>query len=243
MIGHHGGVTGSLVMVGGAEFTPECDFDADFVTAGSEVVVLPTAHAYENPALSVEAATEHFKAFGASVRALDVFRRPDAQDEANCSVIAQAQIIYVTGGSPMHLRSVLMDTPLLDALGRAWEAGATVAVAAEAATVMCSHMVDSRGGAFTLGLNAVDTMTVIPRFNTWSTDKIHRTLKLAPADLVVVGIPEATALIRSPQGEWSTRGVGSVEVYRHMKRAEFSDLPATLTNAVTPTNVDPNASA
>jgi cyanophycinase len=216
-------------MVGGAEFTAACSFESEFVAPESSVAVLPTAHAYEDPRAEIEAARVHFKAMGAEVQALEVYRRPDAADAEMVAAVQSAPVIYVTGGSPMHLRSVLMESPLLDAIIGSFASGTTVIVAAEAASVMCSHMVDSRGGAFTVGTDVVDTLTVIPRFNNWSIDKLHRTIELAPVDLVVVGIPEGCALVRSPDGAWSTRGDGEIEVYRHGRKATLGDLPEALT--------------
>ncbi len=216
-------------MVGGGEFTDACAFESEFVEPGSKVAVLPTAHAYEDPNAELDAARTHFKAMGAEVLALEVYRRPDAADPQMVEAVRSAPVIYVTGGSPMHLRAVLMESPLLDAIIASWAAGTTVAVAAEAASVMCSHMVDSRGGAFTVGIDVVDTLTVIPRFNLWSAEKLHRTIELAPADLVVVGIPEGNALVREPDGTWSTRGDGEIAVYRHGKLVTMDDLPESLT--------------
>ena len=40
----------------------------------------------------------------------------------------------------------------------------------------------------------------------WSEDAAHRTLKMSPAKLVLVGIDERTALIRDPDGTWRLRG-------------------------------------
>ena len=128
----------------------------------------------------------------------------------------------------MHLRSVLLDTPLLDALIAAWRSGANVAAAAESASTLCSHMVDSRGGAFTVGLDLVTTLTVVPRANQWSHDKFHRTVQLAPRGLPVVGIDEATALLHGPDGSWSVEGVGGVRVLVDGVAAEMDALPPKL---------------
>ena len=75
-------MTGYLALVGGSEWNEGCDFDAALLTAsgGSEVVVLPTAAAYENPAKHIERAERWFAALGARVRALPVYDRAGARD-------------------------------------------------------------------------------------------------------------------------------------------------------------------
>lgn len=221
-------MNGTLALVGGREWTDGCTFDAGLVDGVDEVLVLPSALAYENPRRGLDRARDWFAGLGVEVRVLEVFRRADALEPAPAEVAAAASLVYVPGGSPMHLRSVLKDTPLLDALVGAWRSGTTVAAAGEAASVLCSHMVDSRGGAFTSGLELITTMTVIPRYNQWSPDKWHRTVELAPPELVVVGLDEATALIRDPSGAFRAEGAGEVHVFVDGHRAGLDALPASL---------------
>jgi cyanophycinase len=222
------GRNGTLALVGGREWTDGCSFDVGLLGDADEVLLLPSALAYESPGAAIERATAWFDALGARVRVLDVYRRADALEPEVAEVAAAARFVYITGGSPMHLRSVLKDTPLLEALVGAWRAGTTVAAAGEAAAVLCSHMVDSRGGAYTVGLDLLTTMTVVPRYNLWSPDKWHRTVQLARRGLPVVGVDEATALIHAGRGEWRVEGAGGVHVFVDGQRRDLDALPASL---------------
>ena len=218
---------GTLALVGGAEWRAGCDFDRELLetSGGREVLVLPTAAAYEHPDRVVEAAERWFDELGATVRALRVLTRPDAVDEANVAPIADATFLYLSGGSPMHLRSVLKDSPVWDALVAAWQRGAVLAGSGSGAMVLCDPMVDPRGGAITLGLGLIEQVAVIPHHDTWSEDKAKRTLRIAPKGLPIVGIDERTALVRDPDGGWRTAGAGRVAVYVDGHPAELSALP------------------
>lgn len=220
-------MSGTLALVGGAEWRAGCDFDRELLetSGGREVLVLPTAAAYEHPDRAVEAAERWFDELGATVRGLRVLTRPDAVDEANVAPIADATFIYLSGGSPMHLRSVLKDSPVWDALVAAWQRGAVLAGSGSGAMVLCDPMVDPRGGAITLGLGLIEQVAVIPHHDTWSEDKAKRTLRIAPKGLPIVGIDERTALVRDPDGGWRTAGAGRVAVYVDGHPAELSALP------------------
>ncbi len=221
------GMSGPLALVGGGEWRDGCDFDAELLAAsgGDEVVVLPTAAAYEHPGHAVERATRWFESLDARVRAVDAVDRSGAHDEANTAAVREARFLYLSDGSPMHLRSVLMHSPLWDALVAAWHGGAVLAGSGAGAMVLCDPAVDPRGGAFTLGLGLVRQLTVVARADTWSEDKLHRTLQLTPAGVPLVEVDERTALIRDANGTWRATGVGSVSVWVDGHQADLAALP------------------
>jgi cyanophycinase len=221
-------MVGPLALVGGGEWRAGCEFDGDLLGASgaTEIVVLPTAAAYEHPGHAVERATRWFDKLGATVRPVLAVDRGGARDEANVAAVREAGFVYLSDGSPLHLRSVLMHSPLWDALVAAWQGGAVLAGSGAGAMVLCDPAVDPRGGAFTLGLGLLDRLAVVPRADTWSEDKLHRTLQLTPAGVALVEVDERTALIRDPDGTWHATGVGAVSVWLDGKEAGVEDLPA-----------------
>lgn len=219
-------MTGILALVGGGEWSDGCDFDTQLLSASGagEVAVLPTASAFERPELLLERATNWFTGLGASVREVPVYTRRDALVAENISAVRNARFIYMAGGSPMHLRAVLKDTPLYEAMVEAYDNGAVLAGSAAGADVLCDPMVDTRGGALTVGLGLVPGVAVIPRYDTWSQEKIRRTVTLTRPGQILVGVPEATALIRDPDGTWRSAGRGEVTVYVDGQVGTLADL-------------------
>jgi len=218
---------GTLALVGGGEFTDGCSFDAGLVESSGahEVLVMPTGAAYEHPQRSVDLAVGWFDRLGVRARGLDVLTRPDAMAAMHADAIRAARFVYLVGGSPMHLRSVLKDSPVWDALAAMWQSGGVLAGSSAGAMVLCDPMVDPRGGAFTLGLGLLPYLAVIPAHDHWSEDAAERTLKMTPAEVVVVGIDERTALLRDPDGSWRAEGAGEVAVFVDGRPADLSALP------------------
>jgi cyanophycinase len=221
------GHPGPLALVGGAEWHDQCSFDAELLAAsgGHEVVVLPTAAAYEHPDRAVAWATRYFSGLGAEVRGLMVLARPGAEDPVNAAIVREARFVYLGGGSPLHLRSVLKDSALWQALIAAWHSGAVVAGSSAGAMVLGDPMIDPRGGALTVGLGLIEQVAVLPHANTWSPEKAHRTFSLAEGGLKIAAIDEQTALIRDPDGRWRTMGAGDVTVYVGGQAAGLDALP------------------
>ncbi|HZQ26379.1 MAG TPA: Type 1 glutamine amidotransferase-like domain-containing protein [Acidimicrobiales bacterium] len=219
-------MSGVVALVGGGEWRDGCTFDRSLLDAAGtgDVLVLPTAAAYEHPERAVQAAADWFAGLGAKATGLDVLRRPDADDDANAEAVRAARFIYLAGGSPLHLRSVLKESKVWDALVGAWQDGAVVAGSSAGAMVLTDPMVDPRGGAFTMGLGLIEQLAVIPHFNSWSPEKTHRTIALAAKGLAVVGIPEQTAVIRDAGGAWRAEGVGDVTVFLDGQTASVEAL-------------------
>lgn len=220
-------MSGLLALVGGDEFRQGCTFDGELLgtSGGTDVLVLPTAAAYEHPERAVESAASHFAAIGGTVTGCMVLNRRDAFDDANLEAVRASRFTYLTGGSPMHLVSVLKETPLWDALVASWHDGAVLAGSGAGAMVLCDPMVDPRGGAFTLGLGLVAQLALIPHHERWSEDKAKRTIDLAREGLPIAGIDSQTALLRDPDGSWRTVGAGEVVVFRNGERSDLGALP------------------
>lgn len=207
---------GWLSLVGGGEWSPGCE-EADSLmleaSGAKEVLVLPTAAAYEHPMKAIEVASAWFSGLGASVAPCMVLRRADAEDPTYAGAVRRARFIYLGGGSPLHLRSVLKASPVWDALVEAWRAGAVLAGSSAGAMVLGDTMVDPRGGALTLGLGLLHQLAVLPHAGSWADEKTHRTVNLASGGLRIVAIDERTALVRSPEGQWQKLGPGRSAVW------------------------------
>ena len=220
-------MSGHLALVGGGEFTEGCTFDAGLLEASgaAEVLVVPTAAAYEHPQRLVERAVGWFDRLGVPARGLDLLARPDSSKPEVVDALAASRFTYLVGGSPLHLRAVVKDSPAWDALVAAWQGGGVLAGSSAGAMVLCDPMVDPRGGAFTLGLGLVPGLSVIPAHDHWSEDAAHRTRQMSPPTLVLAGIDERTALIRDGEGAWSVQGAGEVVVFVGGAPADLSALP------------------
>jgi cyanophycinase len=222
--GHSG--PGILALVGGAEWQPGCEFDAELLerSGGTDVVILPTAAAYEQPGRAVATAQAWFSSLGARAEGLMVLSHADACLEENARVVRGAGFVYLSGGSPLHLRSVLKGSAVFDAIGHAWRGGAVVAGSSAGAMVLCDPMVDPRGGAYTVGLGLLAQMAVVPHHDSGATEHLWRILELAPSGVPVAGIPERTALLREPSGEWRSAGEGEVTVFLDGRQGTLADL-------------------
>ncbi len=224
-------MTGTLALIGGGEFTAAAAIEIELVAAAKRagadrVVVLPTAAAYEHPERAVATAFERFAALGMPVEGLMVLQRPDALDPAIAELLRTSRFTYLAGGSPMHLRSVLKDTPSWDAIVEGIGAGGVLAGSSAGAMVLTEPMIDPRGGAFTLGLGLVLNVAVIPHAEQWSHERLNRTIQLAPATLLIAAVPTGGAIVRDlSDGRRQWRLEGDVALWQAGQPADMDAFP------------------
>src|SRR5258706_2593499 len=162
-----------------------------------------SAEGEERLAYWVELGRAQASRLGVQAVPLLVTPRADAEDPAIVSQVAGAGLIYLSGGSPSLLASVLRDTALWRAIVAAWHAGAALAGCSAGAMAMADHVPDLRhpvkGGEAGLGL--LPHIRVLPHFDRmagWMPDLLTRPFFRGAPGAHVIGIDEDTAIVGGP---------------------------------------------
>ena len=192
----------TLALFGGGPFTANDDLDRSLLAAveATTVAVLPTADAFEQPGALIAAGMSWAERLGVDIAALMVLHRQEADDPGAADVVRGVDAVYLVGDSSMHLRSTLKGTAVFEAIEALLRRGGLVAAVGPSAAALCDPMLDQRGGAFTLGLGLATDVAVIPEAESWTPERLHRTLSLANTPLIE--LPTGSAAVLGPSG-WS----------------------------------------
>ena len=175
------------------------------------VLIVPTAAAFENPALAADNGVRHFQALGADAGPLMALGLDHVMDAGMAAEVESADIVYLTGGSPSHLLDTLRGSLLLDGIQTMLERGGTLAGSSAGAMVMGSWM-RYREWRRTLGI-AVG-ITTLPHHERADPDTVVEELRSMPDDMsAVFGIDGASGVLSGPDG-WTALGAGRVTVYQ-----------------------------
>lgn len=185
---------------------------------GSKVAVVPLAAAFGAPEHAVVAAANWMTAVGAEVEGVMAMNRVDADTPELAARLADADLVLLVDGSPMHLRTALKATHLLAQISDLLARGGVVVAEGSSATVLCDPMVDPRGGAPTVGLGLLDGVTVISHLagesEETAADKLDRTASLVPSELPVLGLGLDAAVLIDADHRLRVIGAGVVSVLR-----------------------------
>ena len=214
-------MTGPLVLLG-SELGPHTPAAAT-AHLRAPAVVLPTASAFEHPHRLAAAVIEWLAAHDVAAAEIALLNRRDATAVELVDAVASAATIVITGGTAMHARSVLKETPLWSALVDAHRHGAAVIASGAGATVLADPMADSRGGGLTLGLGLLGSVAVMAGSAGWPAPQIRRMRQLAGEQVVVATIGDGGALIYDGS-MWSS--TGDVELHRAGATVDVAALAA-----------------
>jgi len=227
-------VPGPVALVGAGEFLPAmAEFDRGLLAATGRprprVVILPTASYPDGEDVFerwAELGVGHFRELGAEVEPVLVRDRADAADGAMVQAIGEADLVYLSGGNPAHLLSVLADSPVGAAIAHAHARGAVLAGCSAGAMVLAGRTFDFRRAVlpwplrWRAGLGVVANAAVIPHYDAWP-EPLSALLALqAPRGSVVLGIDEGTALV-GRDGAWQVYGRARVTVWRGRHRERY----------------------
>lgn len=197
--------------------------------ARPRVAIVPTASAPDGEEVFQRWASmgvAHFAALGAEVEPVLVRDRAEAMDDASVQAIGEADIVYLSGGKPDHLRRVLDGTPLGDAVIDAHLRGAVVAGCSAGAMVLAAHLPSLRRRMVPWplrwrdGLGLVPGVAVLPHYDAWPEVVVAVMALQAPSDTTVLGIDEDTAVV-GRDGAWQVHGRSRVTVWRGRHRERF----------------------
>lgn len=230
---------GPVALVGAGEFLDTmAEFDRGLLAATGRarprVVILPTASAGDGEAVFqgwADQGVAHFAALGAEVEPVLVRTSEDGHDPAALQAVGEADLVYLSGGSPRHLLRVLRSSPLGDALAVANARGAVVAGCSAGAMAIVGRLVDFRAlprlrtplpfpVRWRDALGLVDGIAVLPHYDAFPEPLSACIVLQGPRGGVVLGIDEHTAVV-GRNGAWQVHGAGRVTVWRGRRRERF----------------------
>jgi cyanophycinase len=228
---------GSIALVGSGEFLPiMADFEKSLIVNGINngkkpiYVQIPTAAGQESPdrlKYWEELGKRQAELLQIEQRFLPIFNRADAEKEEFAEQIKDAALIYMSGGDPHYLANSLIDTPVWNAIYTNWHTGASLAGCSAGAMAMCTEIPNFRFTKRepTPGLNILPNLRVIPHFDKffkWIPDSAAKVLMHAPANSILLGIDELTALVRrSNETHWIVQGEAKVHILQGAPKQEL----------------------
>jgi cyanophycinase-like exopeptidase len=180
----------------------------DAMSDESPVVFVPTASAApEGDYDTSQRILAQIKTLGGPAGYMaPIFTHTDATDLRNVRRLAQAGLVYLGDGQAQRLITTLSDTPTLDALAAAYEAGAVVVAAGAAACALGARGLYEQE---MVGWGWLPDALICPHFVEAST--LREAIKAHP-ECLGLGIPNDTALALGPDSQVQTLSASGQQV-------------------------------
>lgn len=216
-------MNGLIALVGAGEYLPVME-DVDrhllsSVNSGTpRVVCLPTAAGQEGDE-SVgrwsRMGEEHFRKLGADVSAIRIIDKASADDPQFESALENANLIYFSGGNPLHLFQSMQGSRAWTAMERAWSRGAVYAGCSAGAMILSKRIPSFRLAQTVDGFGIVPVKFILPHFD--AIPVMFRPLIFALRKQLkkgerILGVDENTAVVGRLGGEWQVMGMGKAHL-------------------------------
>lgn len=217
-----------LVLEGGAEFQAEMaapDREAMRLAGGNNarICIIPAAAAPDNNHIRAgKNAESWFQQLGARrIAVLPLIDKASADDPKMADELRRAGLVYLLGGFPGYLASILSGSRSGQALMNAFENGPVVAGSSAGAMVLCQWYFDPAKKTVSKGLGLVPGVLLIPHHDThgkaWA-PKLDGELQ----NVLLVGVDEQTGMIcNGTMDKWTVYGKGEVTVYQKFKQEQY----------------------
>ena len=234
---------GPLILAGSGEYTPTMDLVDRYLVdrlKGRPILLIATSCAQEG--LDVMERWEqmgiaHFRRLGVEATPLRICDHDDADQPENAERIAEAGIVWFSGGSPPYLAQAFEHTLSFRALEAANRDGAAVAGSSGGLGVLNVHIPNPNLGLpqnttavgpsvrpeGTTGLGLASPLRAMAHFDRMETRRpegIQRTVSSLREGQKAVGVDEDTAVVWT-EGAWRVMGHKRLVVYE-------SDLTRTI---------------
>lgn len=231
---------GPLVLAGSGEYTPAMDIVDRFlldVADGREVLLVATSCAMEGEDVMMkweQMGVEHFRRLGIDAVPLRIKDKADAEIPEFAERIAEAGVVWFSGGSPVYLAQSFHETLCWQALDSANRRGAAVAGASGGLGVLNAHVPSSDpnvAGPTALGL--ADPVRAIAHFDRAEQRRpefIERIVASLQPGQMAVGVDEDTTVVWT-NGAWRVMGHKRAVLFKDGHRVTYhhdeivADLP------------------
>lgn len=217
---------GPLALVGSGEYLPEMlEFERSLLMDRStKYVQIPTAAAPEGDATLnywAELGAKQADRLAVEVCELRIRDVADANSEELANQVANAGLIYFSGGNPHYLAQTLKDSLVLSAVVQAWKAGAALAGCSAGAMALADKIPALRQRTRdSQGFGLINDLMVLPHFDRMFTRFAANIEKHRTTAKFVLGIDELTAVVSHEAG-WIVHGTGKVHLFKGATHEQY----------------------
>ncbi len=230
-------MNGLIALLGSGEYLSVMDDVDHFLLANCgadgrrpRVVCLPTAAGQEGEKSISRWSTmgmAHFTRHGADVQAVPVIDAESANDLNHASVVADADIVYFSGGDPGYLYKTMKDSLVWQAAQKAWARGAVYAGCSAGAMILGREMPDFRamGIRSTAAFGILPIASLMPHFNAiplFGKPLVATLRRRLTEGEIMIGIDEATAIVGKLNEEWTVMGKAKAHVFTKNESTSYS---------------------